>query len=541
LDGTEGNILLTTGSKELNKFSNIKGFSDRVFARVLPSKESLELCEKAGLPSAHVFAAQGPFSALFNIAHISMVDAKWLVTKDGGNKGGFGDKVSAAINSGVKLIIIGRPPQVEGLELNGLLKELCDRFKLKLKRSVFVVGFGPGRKKSMTIEAINAVESADCIIGAERVVKTVSDAYAGKAQFYEIKPESIVKVIEDNPGYANICVAMSGDAGFYSGTKKLLPLLSEYNVKVLPGISSFSYLCAKLGLSYEDARFVSLHGRDSNLAGIVRESGKVFALSGGYDGIGQICKRLVDAGLTDVTLYVGERLSYDDERIITGKPGELADGKYDSLSAVLIINDAPVLPAVHGIPDEAFLRNLKEGEVVPMTKMEVRSVALSKLGLKKDSICVDVGAGTGSVSIEMAKVAMSGHVYAVECKEKAVKLLKENKKSFGIENMTIIEGTAPEALSGIPAPTHAFIGGSSGNAREIISCLLDKNPEVRIVATAIALETVGELTGLLDEFGFEEKEIVSMTIARSKKAGSYNLMSGQNPIYIFTMQKKAGK
>ena len=536
LDGTEGNILLTTGSKELHEFSKINGFSERAFARVLPSEESLKLCEEAGLQPSHVLAAQGPFSALFNIEHLSMTGAKWLVTKDGGNRGGFGEKVTAAINSGVKLIIIGRPPQVQGTEFNGLFNELCDRFGLKQKRKVTVIGIGPGRKKNMTVEALNAINSADCLIGAKRILESCRDA--GKAEFYEISPEKILRVLEDNPEYANICVLMSGDSGFYSGTKKLLPLLSGYSVKVLPGISSPVYLCSQLGISYENIKYVSLHGRDANLADAVRKNALVFALVGGDDGIGGLCERLVNAGLSDVTVHVGERLSYPDEKIISGRPDELLGQKFESLSCALIVNENPELQATHGLPDEAFLRNMEEGKPVPMTKMEVRSVSLSKLQLSRDSICYDVGAGTGSVAIEMARTAADGKVFAIEKRPEALELLEKNMKSFGLENMEIVAGSAPEALADLPAPSHVFIGGTSGNAGDIIACVLGKNPNARIVATAVTLESVGEMSRLMGEFDFSETEVVSLSVAKGKNAGAYHLMTGQNPVYIFTMQKK---
>lgn len=536
LDGTEGNILLTTGSKELHEFSKIKGFSERAFARVLPSEESLKLCEEAGLQPSHVLAAQGPFSVLFNIEHISMTGAKWLVTKDGGNRGGFGEKVTAAINSGVKLIIIGRPPQVQGLAFNGLFNELCGRFGLKQKRKVTVIGVGPGRKKNMTVEALNAIDSADCLIGAKRILESCRDA--GKPEFHEISPEKILKALEDNPEYANICVLMSGDSGFFSGTKKLLPLLSEYSVKVLPGISSPVYLCSRLGISYENIKYVSLHGRDANLADAVRKNALVFALVGGDDGIGGLCERLVNAGLSDVTVHVGERLSYPDEKIVSGRPVELLGQKFESLSCALIVNENPELQATHGLPDEVFLRNMEEGKPVPMTKMEVRSVSLSKLQLSRDSICYDVGAGTGSVAIEMARAAADGKVFAIEKRPEALELLEKNMKSFGLENMEIVAGSAPEALADLPAPSHVFIGGTSGNASDIIACVLEKNPNARIVATAVTLESVGEMSRLMGEFDFSETEAVSLSVAKGKNAGTYHLMTGQNPVYIFTMQKK---
>ena len=186
----------------------------------------------------------------------------------------------------------------------------------------------------------------------------------------------------------------------------------------------------------------------------------------------------------------------------------------------------------HGLPDEAFERT----ESVPMTKSEVRAVCISKLGLQADSICWDVGAGTGSVAIEMALRAEKGQVYAIERKDIAVELMRQNRRKLGANNVSVIAGLAPEACAELPAPTHAFIGGSSGNMKEIVKILLEKNPNVRIVATAITLESIGELTECMKIFGFEETEVVSMSVARNKKAGPYNLMTGQNPIYIFTMQ-----
>jgi precorrin-6Y C5,15-methyltransferase (decarboxylating) len=176
-----------------------------------------------------------------------------------------------------------------------------------------------------------------------------------------------------------------------------------------------------------------------------------------------------------------------------------------------------------------------------MTKSEVRAVSLSKLRLTRDAVCWDVGAGTGSVALEMALLAPGSRVYAIERNEKARQLMEENARRLSAENMTIVAGSAPDACRELPAPTHAFIGGSGGGLREIIALLLEKNPHVRIVATAVTLETVAELTACLKEFPFTETEAVSLTVARDRKAGPYRLMTGQNPIYIFTMQAGGGE
>lgn len=144
-----------------------------------------------------------------------------------------------------------------------------------------------------------------------------------------------------------------------------------------------------------------------------------------------------------------------------------------------------------------------------MTKEEVRTVSLSKLRLTADSVCYDVGAGTGSLSIEMALRAHQGQVWAIEKKEDAVELIHRNKLKFAADNLEIVEGLAPEALKDLPAPTHAFIGGSSGNLKEIVKLLVEKNPQVRIVINCITLETVSEALETAKEFGFEEMKSCS--------------------------------
>ena len=255
-----------------------------------------------------------------------------------------------------------------------------------------------------------------------------------------------------------------------------------------------------------------------------------------------LCRRLTEAGLGDAAVSVGERLSYPEERITRGRAEALKDRSFDPLSVALIENErAEGAPAAFGLPDEAFTRGSGEEGVVPMTKSEVRAVCLSKLDLTEDALCWDVGAGTGSVAIEMARLAKRGHVYAIERKEAALALLEKNKAAFGTDNMTIVPGAAPEACAGLPAPTHAFIGGSSGNLKEILALLLEKNPAVRIVATAVSLESAAELTGCMSSFEDGEAQAISLTVARGRKAGRYHLMNGQNPIYIFTLQRGNGR
>lgn len=176
--------------------------------------------------------------------------------------------------------------------------------------------------------------------------------------------------------------------------------------------------------------------------------------------------------------------------------------------------------------DELFIR----GDV-PMTKSEVRAVSISKLELEPDSVLYDIGAGTGSVSIEASRYLTEGRVYAIEKKAEAIDLIKANRERFGVSRLEIVEGAAPEALTALEPPTHVFIGGTSGTMDKVLSLVLKKNPGVRIVINAIALESVAEILSWLKRHSVTA-EIVQVSISRGREAGDYHLMMGQNPIYV---------
>ena len=539
LAGTQGNILLTTGSKELGNFTRIPDFALRVYARVLPMASSLEACGAAELPPAHIIAMQGPFSKELNVALLKAVSAAWLVTKDGGGAGGFAEKAEAAREAGVRLLVIGRPPQRSGLSLEDTTDLLCEKLGLAPLPRVSLVGIGPGSPGSMTGDARRAIREADCLIGAARMLEAAGEP--GKETCAAIAPGPISEYILTHREFRRFAVLLSGDVGFFSGARKLLPLLTgKCRLEVLPGLSSLVTLCARLGTDYEDVAPLSLHGRSGDIVSALRDHPRIFALVGGENGMGRLAKTLTDAGLGSARLSVGERLSYPDERITVGTAEELQDTVFAPLSVALVEASLPGRLVTPGLPDSEFLRGGGEEGVVPMTKSEVRAVSLSKLRLREDSLCWDVGAGTGSVAVEMALLARRGRVWAIEKRADAMDLLRQNKEKFRLENLELVEGLAPEACGPLPAPTHVFIGGSSGGIREIIALAREKNPQVRVVATAIALESVGELTACMKDKSLAESEVVCLQASRGKKAGPYHLMLGQNPVYIFTLQGGGG-
>ena len=173
-----------------------------------------------------------------------------------------------------------------------------------------------------------------------------------------------------------------------------------------------------------------------------------------------------------------------------------------------------------------------------MTKQEVRAAVLAKLEVRDGETYWDVGAGTGSVSVELSLLAPRSRVYAVECKGEACALIRANRERFGTYNLELAEGRAPQALEELPAPDGVFIGGSDGELFPILQAAVEKNPAVRVCLTAIAVETLGAAAAALTQLGMEPR-ITQLTVARSRPAGGLNLMLGQNPVWIITGHREA--
>lgn len=543
----EGRIFAATGSKELSAYQVIPDYQDRVVARVLSTPEAVSECAMLGFSGKNLICMQGPFTEDLNVAMLRQAQASWMVTKESGKAGGFLEKLRAAKKAGAKLVVIKRPGE-QSEEIAEDQKEenlyaICDEGQIRSllgkrlgicpKRQLYLVGIGMGNEKNRTVEAEQICQSADLLIGARRMLQSVKTE--GKAVFESYKPDEIAAYLAEHPQYETAAVLLSGDIGFYSGAKKLYDAiertegLEQMEIYPVSGISSVVYFCGKLGVSWEDVHLLSLHGRKQNLIDAVKYHEKVFVLCGEKDGIPKICCKLKEYGLGDVKVAVGTDLSYEQERIVQGTAESLMKEDFAPLSVLLICNPDVKKRIGHGLDDDLFLRGK-----VPMTKSEVRSISLSKLRLHKDAVVWDVGAGTGSVSIEAASLAKDGVVYAIEKKDEAIDLLEQNKRKFGTDNLEIIKGLAPEALEGLPAPTHAFIGGSSGNLKEILEVLLEQNPRVRVVINAIALETVAEAMQCLKSMAFTDVDIAQVSVAKGKKLGSYEMMMGQNPVYIFS-------
>ena len=549
LEDTEGNILLTTGSKELYKYCVSEGIKHRLYVRVLPSVESLSLCTEKGICGKQVIAMQGPFTTEMNEAIIRQYEIAYLVTKESGVPGGYQEKINAAKRTGTKMFVIGCPEEGEGYSFSEICQKLEDmggekfRAKNQIKgdMDIILAGIGMGYTDCLTKEVERAISEADILLGAERMLNTICSK-AEKHPFYQA--EQIIPYLHDiqsgNLFEENnkVVILFSGDSGFYSGCQSLYAALEKEitegrikaSLRILPGISSVAYLASCIGESYQDAAVYSIHGKKLyNLARRIKNSPKTFLITSGVKDINQLGELLIDAGMQKCEIITGYQLSYEEQWVERHTPLECMELKEEGLYTCFVKNPYAIQRRLtHGIADGQFIR-----DKVPMTKEEIREVSICKLRLREKAVAYDIGSGTGSIAIEIAGISDDIQVYAVEQNHEAVSLIEKNKKKFELQNVTVVEARAPEGLTGLPMATHAFIGGSGGRLKEILVSLRQMNPNMRVVVNAVSMETICEMREILSMNDMiKNEEVVQLQVSRAKKAGNHHLMQSENPVWI---------
>lgn len=410
-------------------------------------------------------------------------------------------------------------------------------------RKVTIIGAGPGNPDLLSRAALDAIDIADVVIGAHRALVGI-DVPPDVVRCELVKTADIVAELTDAASWQRAVVVMTGDVGLFSGARRLVEALSgdaQVDVRVIPGISSASYLAARLARPWQDWRFVSAHGVACDIAAEAERAGELFLVTSGGEDPSRLSGVLVQAGFGDARVTVAERLSYPDERITFATASEIAGQTFDDLNVMLIEFAGGAASsrwpyASSGIPDELFIR----GDV-PMTKQEVRAVALAKLRLTATDTVWDVGAGTGSVSIEAALVARAGSVWAVERNAAGVRLIRKNADAFGCGNVHAVPGVAPEALAKLPVPDAVFVGGSAGELPSIVEAALDKNSQVRLCVPCVTVETLTEACALLSGSRFKGFEACQVSAARAEAVGLHHLLKAQNPVFLVSARGAGGE
>ena len=372
---------------------------------------------------------------------------------------------------------------------------------------VNLIGLGSGQEETRSFEAQRALEQAGLVLGAGRLLQSLP-AVPGQTRIAAARPEEIAACLQQSDA-KDPCVVFSGDTGFYSGADGLLRLLRKAGIawRILPGLSSVQLLSARLGKPWQDWVLCSAHGRPCDPIAALMTGKPAFFLTGGGQTPASLCREI-----RDVTQTV-----------------EACAGADFAPLSVLLVEAAPrPCERPGGIPDEAFCR----GEV-PMTKQELRAVILAKLAPLSEDTVWDIGAGTGSVSVELALAARRGQTWAVDAREEACALIEENRRRFGAWNLRLVRGRAPEALSPLPAPDAVFIGGSGGQLEGIVDAALAKNPEVRLCVPAIALETLSAALAVFAARGLDA-EVTQIAVSRARPGARLHLLLANNPVFLVT-------
>lgn len=541
---TNGAVFLTTGSKDIPEFCREKSLLERLVVRVIPNSESLKICYDNGLLGKQIIAMQGPFTYDMNLTFFKNYDAKVVVLKESGKAGGELERIQAARDAGAQIFIIKRPVENAGEDYERVREKIISLFGQNTGKEqakslqVTLAGFGMG-KETLTLEVQRAIDEADYIFGAERMLEGIASE-CRKYPYYlasDIIP-ALEKIKEENEKETiKVVVLFSGDTGFYSGAGKLLAALKNegFSPIVLPGISSVSALCARIGDNWQDKAIISTHGVDEKkwtgelIASVTGNAGTIAITSGVKDinAIGKLLEKLEDDKKGKFTVYAGCNL-YGDEKICVLDPAGCAELNEEGLYTLMIKNEQKaekeLLP---GLKDEEFIR-----DKVPMTKEEIRTLSVCKLKPCDGDVIYDIGGGTGSVSVECARLSPKIKVYSVEKKKEACDLIRKNADKFMLSNIAVVEGIAPGALDALPAPDKVFIGGSSGNLKSIFERLRSFEKRIRVVANAVTIETISALNELIKDYEIKDTDIALVQVSKAKSLGQYSLMEAENPVYI---------
>ena len=346
LKSHEGTVLVTTGSKELVKYTAIPDYKERIFARILPDSQALLNSETLGFPRNHMIAMQGPFSLEMNIATMRMTGANYLVTKESGHAGGFLDKIHAAEVVGATALVIGRPLKETGVSLEEACQYLEPFGMETITRTITLIGIGMGAPGMWTVAARKTLLEADAVAGASRMVESVEKDLGEKAVLKAYDGKKILDWFEHAPQLRKLAVLYSGDTGFYSGASGLAETLrerqkagkdQEIQLEILPGISTVSYLASKLQIPWQDLELESLHGREAKPWEALERGKNVFLLLGGVEPVAEVSRMISEHGFGSWLVSAGKNLSYDDEKILTDTAENMMNKKLgDGLWAVIV-------------------------------------------------------------------------------------------------------------------------------------------------------------------------------------------------------------
>jgi len=405
---------------------------------------------------------------------------------------------------------------------------------------VHIVGMGPGGEEYLIPMARKAIADADTLIGAPRLLAPFANS--GKRAI-EMKGniDDVLDYMSRNFRHENIAVLLSGDPCFFSLLGRILVKMHPGELAVVPGISSFQVAFSRMGRSWEGYYFASVHGRPmDSILSKAREGKPMVIFTGGENTPDRTAAFLKEKGLPDRKVRVAGNLSYDDEYVEESTLYSLADGDCGRTGGKLelLIMDKAVEEdrrAKGVLRDEWFERE----EKVPMSKEATRAMVCSLLWPLEGKTVMEIGSGTGAITVELARRIGSGKIYSIEKEEGALLKSTENIGRAGLaERVELVGGTAPETMENLPAADRIVIGGHGGNLEAILSESWKKLlPEGRVLVTANIPANAAAALDTLAGFGTEPR-IWHMNNSAGRKIGENWMLKAQNPVFLVWADKE---
>jgi precorrin-6Y C5,15-methyltransferase (decarboxylating) len=406
------------------------------------------------------------------------------------------------------------------------------------------VGIGDDGCAGLSSRAANAVAGAQVLVGGERHLAFFPQ-FSGQRVIVKKDLAGVLDRVALLANEHNVCVLASGDPMFFGLGALVTERLGAEHVEVIPHPSSAALAFARVGVKWDDAAFISVHGKSAR--GFVvrlKRLHKVAVLTDPENTPARLAARMLEYGETGWSAWVCENLGGANERVRKFQLADLlaaAAQDVAPLNVLVLIRSDPGWrppPAVSFLHEDAFAKRMPKKGLI--TKREVRLLSLAALELRPDSTVWDVGAGSGSVGIEAALLAPLGRVYAIEIDPEGAELCRENARAHGVDNLDVVVGRAPEALSGLESPDAVFVGGSKGSMEDIVATALDRlKVGGRLVVNAITFENVAECYRALRVRGIVP-EVTLLQVARGEPLAHYLRYEALNPIHVFAATKPGG-
>lgn len=395
---------------------------------------------------------------------------------------------------------------------------------------VYIIGMGPGGTEYVNQKAVETIKQCRYITGSARLLKD-SEVFAGSgAEVYPLrKPDTCLAWIDGKQRQGDVAVLVSGDVHYYSLAGTIRSSSYAWNCVYLSGISSYQLMADKFGLMLENAALCSVHGRNESEGYVAYQAAKnaeTFFLCSRNFPPERIADALCHYGYKDLLMCIGSNLGMKGEELFSMDAAHAADQTFSGMSVVYVKNPKPQHPEpFRHLRDEEFIRGK-----VPMTKEEIRILIVHRMAASPCDCVWDLGAGTGSVSIEMARQCPFGKVYSVEYKKDAIGLIRQNKEKFQCGNLEIIPQRISECMHLLPEPDRVFLGGSEGEFPFVVSYLKNLSKKVHFVMTAVTMESLSEAIRMFS--GMDSFRYMQVQVGHSHMVGSYHTTDMNHPIWI---------